>query len=517
MHCSQKYTRVKSSIIVSALVLAMGVDLMVCSSVAQSAPPQISSFSPIEGPVGTSVAIQGTSLTNIASLQFNGTEASFNILADIVTAIVPTNATTGPIRIETKAGITTSATPFTVTRVSAPTITSFLPASGEAGTSVEIKGANLASVNSVKFNGTEATFSVLAGALFATVPLTATSGPISVTTPGGTAASSAAFNVTVRGAPIVTGFSPTSGPAGASIEIQGTNLVNVTSVKFNGVNAAFLSFGEALRATVPANATSGAITVTTTSGSSTSSALFLITSGPPPAIGEFIPASGNLGTAVEIRGQFLRDAISVKFNGAEAVFTTSLFQPLSAIVPTNASTGPITVTTRAGTAVSAENFVVLNPVVPFITRLSVPTGRAGEVIQIHGTNLTGIVSVEFQGTAANFIEFTAERLLAIVPTNALSGPIKVRNRFGSAVSADTFTVLGAPPSEPPVLSIQALSPKAIELSWKVTPGFRLETSESLTPATQWSPSALPVAEVQGRATVAITADAKVRFYRLNKL
>src|SRR5438132_7396675 len=90
-----------------------------------------------------------------------------------------------------------------------PTITDFSPASGPAGTSVTINGTNFTSATAVTFNGTAASFTVTsATAIQATVPAGATTGPLSVTTLGGTASSST--NFTVLFPPTITSFTPTS-------------------------------------------------------------------------------------------------------------------------------------------------------------------------------------------------------------------------------------------------------------------------------------------------------------------
>lgn len=77
--------------------------------------PQITSFSPTSGPVGTVVTITGVSLTQITSVRFGGKSASFTVISDTqVTATVPTGAKTGKIGITTAGGAATSATSFTV-------------------------------------------------------------------------------------------------------------------------------------------------------------------------------------------------------------------------------------------------------------------------------------------------------------------------------------------------------------------------------------------------------------------
>ena len=76
-----------------------------------------------------------------------------------------------------------------------PTISGFTPASGIAGvTVVTITGASLAGATAVRFNGTPASISSdTTTEIKATVPIGATSGKITVTTPAGTATSASSF------------------------------------------------------------------------------------------------------------------------------------------------------------------------------------------------------------------------------------------------------------------------------------------------------------------------------------
>jgi len=226
--------------------------------------------------VGTSVAISGTNFTGATAVSFNGVSASFIVAsATAIQATVPTGATTGPLSMTAPGGTATSATNFTV--VNPPTITGFAPTSGPVGTSVTINGTNFSGATAVSVNGVSAAFSVTsATAIQATVPAGATTGPLSVTTPGGTAAS--ANNFTVIPAPTIAGFTPTSGPVGTSVTINGTNFTGATAVRFNGVSASFtVSSTTAIQATVPAAATTGPLSVTTPGGTATSANNFTVT------------------------------------------------------------------------------------------------------------------------------------------------------------------------------------------------------------------------------------------------
>lgn len=76
-------------------------------------------------------------------------------------------------------------------------VAGFLPTSGAVGDLVTLTGTGLTGAYAVTFNGTSATvFSVISGAqITAIVPAGATSGPIAVTTLGGTGTSATSLSV----------------------------------------------------------------------------------------------------------------------------------------------------------------------------------------------------------------------------------------------------------------------------------------------------------------------------------
>lgn len=79
--------------------------------------PQVLSFSPPSGPVGTVVTITGVSLSQTEGVGFGDhVPASFQVESDTeVSATVPAGAKTGPVGVETKGGIGISSKKFTVT------------------------------------------------------------------------------------------------------------------------------------------------------------------------------------------------------------------------------------------------------------------------------------------------------------------------------------------------------------------------------------------------------------------
>ncbi len=178
-----------------------------------------------------------------------------------------------------------------------------------------------------------------------------------------------------RRGPTITGFSPSSGPAGSSVIVLGSNFTQVNTVSFNRVSAGFtVNSSSQITATVPAGAATGPITVVTGAGSVTSRSSFTVTAPPtPPAITGFSPASGASGTAVKVTGTNFGGATGVAFNGASASYTIDSASQITATVPGGATSGPITVTTGSGTATSASSFTVAPAAGPTAIFVS-PTG-----------------------------------------------------------------------------------------------------------------------------------------------
>jgi uncharacterized repeat protein (TIGR03803 family) len=148
---------------------------------------------------------------------------------------------------------------------------------GKVGRSVEILGQGLTGTTKVSFNGTAATtFKVVSDTyLTATVPEGATTGFVTVTTPGGARKSNRKFLVT----PQVLSFSPDQGPVGTVVTIKGDSLTQTQGVGFGDkIPAAFtVNDDMTVTATVPAGAKTGPVLVKTPGGLATSSATFTVT------------------------------------------------------------------------------------------------------------------------------------------------------------------------------------------------------------------------------------------------
>jgi YD repeat-containing protein len=160
------------------------------------------------------------------------------------------------------------------------------PPSGSAGNSITLYGIGFgASPVTVQFNGVTAVVTpVNANQLTVTVPPGATGGQtISITTPAGTDTAAAQFLVQAPlPTPSISTFS-TSGSPPTALSISGANFAvtpDVNEVRINGVFAPVTAASAtSITVTIPANATTGYVTVRTSYGTAQSTQLF---TAPPP-------------------------------------------------------------------------------------------------------------------------------------------------------------------------------------------------------------------------------------------
>jgi hypothetical protein len=220
--------------------------------------PTVSSFEPLQGTVGTVVKITGDNFSATPSeniVLINGINATITSSAtNEIVFILPIGATTGKLIVQTifkqLSYTVTSSTDFTV-ESSEPVITSFTPSTGPVGTVVTITGKNFSSAsseNKVLMNGIQATVaSSTATQIVFVVPAGATTGKFIVQT----IFNKLSYNVTSptdftieTNEPVITSFTPSTGPVGTVVTITGKNFSTMASenkVLMNGIQATVTS------------------------------------------------------------------------------------------------------------------------------------------------------------------------------------------------------------------------------------------------------------------------------------
>ena len=123
---------------------------------------------------------------------------------------------------------------------------------------------------------------------------------------------------------------------------------------------------------------------------------------PPPAIVSFTPTSGLSNATVVITGTNFNGASIVSFNGLNSAFYVDSNSQITAIVPTNATSGAISVTTPGGTAFSSGSFAVTGTATVDLSIAASHSGNftQGETGAIYTLIVTNIGTLASTGTVS---------------------------------------------------------------------------------------------------------------------
>ncbi len=323
--------------------------------------PQVLSFDPPTAAAGADVTVNGLNfIAGNTTVRFGGTNApSVNVTAPSQLHVtVPFNAVTGPITVATPFGTNTTSTNFVFGL--APQIAGFTPVFGPVGTNVTIDGANFVTNGlRVSLNGSNippAKVTVVSGTqLRVTIHTGQTNGPFTVATIYGTNTTSTNFVVT-GGAPVISDFTPQSGQTNTTIVLNGFNLIDVTNVAFGAVRTAnFVAVSPTqISMKVPAHAISGPITAQNPYGSFTTSSNFSL----PVIFTGLNPATAPIGVTFSLSGTNFTGASALRVNGTPTPFTFVNDRQIDVLVTASMVSGPVSLTTPAGTFVTTNSFIV---------------------------------------------------------------------------------------------------------------------------------------------------------------
>ena len=253
-----------------------------------------------------------------------------------------------------------------------------------------------------------------------------------VVDPAGTVTGSIAVAVTNHAvtAPTITGVSPSMGVAGGTATITGTNLTPLSAVRLNGIMATVVSSSStAVTFTVPAQTTSGRISVSTPSGQAVSSEDFFVP--PPPytpsdvaVVGRFNVGSSTTFSILEPNkiGLFVFDrAAGQRFtltisNQLIERFHFQILRPDGVVIYAGgASFTDVTVAPVTGTYT-----VVIDPDEAFtgtatVTLADVPRDASGQVVA-GGAPVSFTVTTPGQNARISFFGNAGQRI-ALTTTN----------------------------------------------------------------------------------------------------
>ncbi len=429
-------------------------------------------YAPLTG--GITVSISGGNFSGATQVLFGSTPAtSFAVVSSgEISAVSPAEpAGTVDVRIVTAAGGESAADPNddSFTYLPPPTVTSISPTFGpyEGGTSVTINGMYLESLFPVvRFGAVAGKITSDNGTQIAvTSPANTGVVDVTVSTTGGTSATTSADKFTYLATPTVTSISPVAGPeeGGTSVTIVGTDLAGATEVDFGGIpspNFTINTNGTMVTAISPDLGLAGSVYVTVTVAGSTSatSTADEFTYANLPIVTGMSLSSGPTGggTTLTLSGSNLGGAMAVDFGGVagkiDPVLETSGFLQVTSPAH-SAGTVDVTVTGPLGTSADnppGDQFTYYVPAAaPIVTGLSPSSVSVGvqTTVIISGSGLSDPTQVDFGGVPDQFQVLSDTQISVVCPASNTPGSVPVTVTTAAGTSAPVpFTYYGAAPT-----------------------------------------------------------------------
>ena len=312
----------------------------------------------------------------------------------------------------------------------APAITAFTPIGGGTGTQVTITGVNFTGATAVSFGGVAATsFTVVNSTTITAIVGTGATGAVSVTTPnGGASRSTFTFGASAL-PPAITSFSPTSGTYGTTVTIQGTGLIQVSTVAFGSqpaLNFTILS-DTVITAVVGAGATGDVIV--TASAFADSATGFTYNQPPTLSITGYAPMSATSGTGVTITGNGFLTTPNVTFGGVTASNVHVVNDSVLTATVSGGSTGYVAVSSFNGVdSLPGFTFIVSAPPPNLVVTSFTPqSGATGSTITINGQHFSSATSVSFGDVAASSFQIVSDSVITAIVGNGAAGEVTVSN------------------------------------------------------------------------------------------
>jgi hypothetical protein len=232
------------------------------------------------------------------------------------------------------------------TYIVAPSISTVYPWSGQPGDTVQIYGSGFTGTTSVTFGGVSTTFVIRGDGLLVATIGNGASGNIVVTNSAGTAQTGPWRFIPPT--PIITSFSPQSGPAGTLITIRGANLSSTWAAfvgqslgEYGLLNLTVVS-DSVVTGNVNSLSNSGPVTVWATGGDVSFGEFTVLPAGTPQISG-ISPVSGVAGTVDTITGLNFTGITAVSFGGTAATSFTIVSPTMITAVVGQGATGSVEV------------------------------------------------------------------------------------------------------------------------------------------------------------------------------
>ncbi len=405
--------------------------------------PVVGGVSPLIGPPGTTVRLNGTGFTARDRIYYGNRSASMPVLgrgAGWVDVMVPRSARQSqPITLVGPGGTARSPRPFQLDLP--PVVTGFSPKVGSAGTQVEITGDHFRDGDWVSLAGKRVPMVQLRERQISIkVPPGSHSGPIAIGREAATVVARGAFEV--LNPPNLVAFMPTRGEVGTRVTLSGQHLAG--GKVFYGTQPVKVieTRGEGtVVVLVPPGARDAKLRVRTRGGEAETHRPFQVLV--LAAVSEVRPRAIGGGGTLELRGRNL-DRATQFFIGALPLEIESRDARRAVVrVPVDARTAPLEWLSQGVRSHTDYPVTILAP--PRIAQFQPLAGPPGTKIIIRGQNFHRSAEVFFGKVSLPVLSRKPHELVALVP-KGIGGEehLVVRSQGSRARSDQLFAVRVAP-------------------------------------------------------------------------
>lgn len=176
--------------------------------------------------------------------------------------------------------------------------------------------------------------------------------------------------------------------------------------------------------------------------------IFVLSGDGTPTFSSFAPGSGRVAATVVLNGGNFAGVTAVRFNGVDcSSYTVDSLTRITAVVPSAATSGPVTVVTTRGSATSAGSFTVLEPAI-VISQVYGGGGQVGSALNADFVELynrsnapVSLAGWSLQYSSASGLDWSTVNLAGTMPvgahylvklaTGATGGPLPTADATGT--------------------------------------------------------------------------------------
>ncbi len=407
---------------------------------------QLHAFGPTPVLRGSDISFLGENLDKVTEIILPDNISITDIKVESsekITITVPQEATVGYVTLVYPGGSITTQTMMGYTEPYEITSISPVDKSVRAGDEITISGDYLNNIVAVVFGGgakveMDSFIAQERSKIVVELPAEAISGKLYVEDGNGNQLYSDDELTILQ--PTISTIAPLKIKAGNELTITGDNLDLVASIEFAGAQTAteFASQSKSkIVVATPAAIADGTISITSFAGQVVASvdALECVV---PTSLSTAAADGYKAGKTMTISGKDLDLVTAVQFSGSAAASEFTYDSSISVVIPSDATSDVITLTTAAAKSVTTPAITLVAPVVVSLESIDI---LSGEDIIVHGKDFDLVTGVTLAGVDMEYT-YDAESGDITVATlrDSKSGDLKFTTANGTSVHVATMTV-----------------------------------------------------------------------------